>query len=169
MSKAFTRESDDDVPELPRLRPASASLPPGVPNYLTADGAESLRRMLDDAIQNDRPSLQAAIRSGADKEPLQQLDQKIRLWTEILEGASVVATTPDPESRARFGSTITVRDPSGEEETYRIVGVDETDVDRGWISWISPLAKALVHTREGQTVHLQLPGGRRELTIVKIV
>jgi transcription elongation factor GreB len=168
MSKAFTRESDDDLPELPALRPASASLPAGVPNHLTADGAERLRQDLDVAMNEERPRLQAAVRSGADKESLQKLDQKIRLWEEILESASIVPPSPEEETRTRFGTTVTVRDAVGEEDSYRIVGVDEIDIDRGWISWISPLAKALVNTQVGQKVQVKLPGGNRELTVIQV-
>ena len=66
----------------------------------------------------------------------------------------------DPaDSKARFGSTITVRDSQGIEDTYRIVGVDETDVEKGWISWMSPLARALMNGQPGQEVQVKLPGG----------
>ena len=168
MSKAFTRESDDDLPELPALRPASASLPAGVPNYLTAEGAERIRRHLDKALNEDRPWLLTGVRAGADKEPLQKLDQRLRLLQTILQTASIVGPTEPVETRARFGSSVSVRDATGRDETYRIVGVDEIDVDRGWISWLSPLAKALVNTQVGQAVQVKLPGGTRELTVVKI-
>ena len=168
MSKAFTRESDDDLPELPALRPASASLPAGVLNHLTADGAERLRRDLDLAVNEERPRLLAQVKAGSDKEALQKLDQRIRLLEDILESASVVVPATDADGRIRFGSYVTVRDSRGEEDTYRIVGVDETDVDRGWISWISPLARALVQAEVGQKVQVKLPGGNRELTVLHV-
>lgn len=119
-------------------------------------------------MNEERPRLQTAVRAGGDKESLQKLDQKIRLLEEILESASIVTPAPEGETRARFGSTVTVRDAAGEEESYRIVGVDEIDIDRGWISWISPLAKALVNAQVGHQVQVKLPGGNRELRVIQV-
>jgi len=119
-------------------------------------------------MTEERPRLQAAVRAGADKDSLQKLDQKIRLWEEILETAAIVTPSPEGDTRIRFGSTVRIRDAAGQEESYRIVGVDEIDIDRGWISWISPLAKALVNTQAGQKVQVKLPGGNRELTVIQV-
>jgi transcription elongation factor GreB len=63
---------------------------------------------------------------------------------------------------------VTVREYNGAESRYRIVGVDETDLDRGWISWVSPLAKALLNARIGQRVRFKLPSGEEELEIVGV-
>ena len=68
----------------------------------------------------------------------------------------------------RFGATVAVRERSGEETAYRIVGLDETDLDQNWVSWISPVAKALLNARVGQRVPLKLPGGEEELEILKV-
>ena len=73
-----------------------------------------------------------------------------------------------PHDQVRFGATVTVREPDGEESRYRIVGADETDIDRGWVSWLSPIAKALLNARLGERVRLRLPGGERELEITGI-
>ena len=167
MSKAFTRESDD-TPDLPILRRPSSSLPPGVPNYVTPDGAQRLRDELERLVQVERPALQE--QHGADeiKERLQRLDLKIRQLEEILQSIVIVPPPSPGEEHIRFGATVAVRDSSGEESCYRIVGVDETDIDRGWISWLSPLAKALLNARVGDRVRFRLPAGERELEILRV-
>ncbi len=68
-----------------------------------------------------------------------------------------------------FGATVTITDESGEEQTYQIVGVDETDLRRGRISWVSPLARALIKSREGDTVRFQSPAGWREIEVLAVV
>ncbi|MEY2466117.1 MAG: transcription elongation factor GreB, partial [Verrucomicrobiota bacterium] len=73
---------------------------------------------------------------------LQALNQRIQQLQESLASAVIVERPREPADRVRFGATVTVRERSGEESSYRIVGVDETDIDRGWVSWISPIAKA---------------------------
>ncbi len=72
------------------------------------------------------------------------------------------------DQRVRFGATVTVREPDGGESSYRIVGVDETDLDRGWVSWLSPIAKALLNAEPGQRVRLKLPGGDVELEVTGV-
>jgi transcription elongation factor GreB len=79
-----------------------------------------------------------------------------------------VAPPTAPEDRVRFGATVMVRERSGEESCYRIVGVDETDVDRGWVSWLSPIAKALLNARLGDRVKMRLPAGEKELEITRV-
>jgi len=80
----------------------------------------------------------------------------------------VVQPLPPPHEQIRFGATVTVRECSGAESRYRIVGVDETDIDRGWVSWLSPIAKALLNARVGQRVRFKFPSGEEELEIVSI-
>lgn len=168
MSKAFTRESDDDLPELPTLRPASASLPPGVPNYLTSAGAARIRKEIEQLSQTERPALLAVSRANGDKEPLLRLNQRLRLLEDILRTAVIPPAPTTDDHQARFGSTVGVRDSEGNEETYRLVGVDETDVDQGWISWLSPLGKSLINRQLGEQVQIRLPGGLRQLTILRV-
>ncbi len=79
--------------------------------------------------------------------------------------------TPPPapaDDRVRFGATVTVRDNAGEEMCYRIVGVDEADIDRDWVSWLSPIARALLNARRGERVRFKFPAGEKELEIVAI-
>jgi len=75
---------------------------------------------------------------------------------------------PAERDRVQFGATVTVRERNGEELSYRIVGVDETDIDRGWVSWLSPIAKALFNARLGERVRFKLPSGEEELEIVGV-
>ena len=149
MSKAFTRESDD-LPERPAaVRPAPI-LPAGVRNYITPSGAQRLQEELDTLLQ--------AGSTGA----------RVLSLRQALQTVEVVPPPPAPYLQVRFGATVTVRDSAAEEETYRIVGVDETDIDRDWISWLSPLARALLNASIGERVRIELPGGERTLEIVAI-
>lgn len=165
MSKAFTRESDDapDEPMVARLAP---TLPPGAKNYLTPDGARRLREELNQLLEVERPKIAASPDKADAGRQLQVLDQRIRHLQQSLETAVVTGPPAATEDRIRFGATVTVRERSGVEAQYRIVGVDETDTDRGWVSWLSPIARALLNARRGQKVRLKLPSGDEELEII---
>lgn len=168
MSRAFVRESD--FPSLPDLPPVVSALPPGARNYLTAGGAQRLRDELARLHATERPRLAAAPLDDTDaKRELQVLDQRIRALQESLRSAEIPALTPGPSDAVRFGTTVTVRETGDIETKYRIVGVDEIDLDRNWVSWLSPLARALQNARRGETVTLKTPRGARELQIVDIV
>ncbi len=139
MSKAFTKEDDDK--EDPPPRPLPSVLPPGAKNYLTRDGAQRLRAELDSNPEARR----------------------------ILDSAVIVGPPSEVLDVVRFGATVTVRSlPDGETARYRIVGVDETDVARGHISWVSPVAKALLSASVGDRVKVVLPSGERELEVVEV-
>ena len=141
MSKAFTRESDEqpDPPAIPR--PVS-SLPPGAKNYLTPGGARRLREELERLVQTERPRMAAGLDPDETRGRLQALDQRIAHLAHSLETAVVTPAPPPPHDRVRFGATVTVRDRAGTESCYRLVGVDETDLDQGWVSWCSPIGRA---------------------------
>lgn len=165
MSKAFTRESDD-LPEEPVvLRPSS--LPPGTKNYLTADGADRFRAELDQLVE-ERPKAAALTDAEEARRAVQRLDQRILQLRQSLASAEIVRPPPGPAEQVRFGATVTVRERSGNQTRYRIVGIDEMDIDRGWVSWRSPIAKALINSRVGDLVHLRLPAGEEELKILGI-
>lgn len=167
MSRAFVRESD--FPQLPELPPQVSPLPPGARNYLTAGGAARLREALTRLLESERPRLAGAPADDTDaKRELQVLDQRIRYLQESLRTAEVVTMLPGPTDVVRFGSTVTVREKNGTETRYRIVGVDETDLDRNWVSWLSPIARALVNARVGETVTFKAPRGAKELEIVGV-
>lgn len=166
MSKAFLRESDfADTPDLP---PPESPLPPGVKNYLTAEGAARLRAELERRINRQRPPLATASRDPEIKRELHALDQRIRYLQESLRTAEIVSPTENPDGVVRFGSTVDVREPNGERSRYRLVGVDETDPSRGGISWLSPLARALANARRGDHITFTTPSGERSLEILAV-
>lgn len=165
MSKAFTRE--DDLPDPMVTRRLPSPLPPGAKNYLTPDGARRLQAELDHLTNVERPQI-ATDASGA-REQLQAVDQRIQHLHQSLQSAVIVNPPTGPEDRVRFGATVTVREPGGEVSRYRIVGIDETDIDRGWVSWLSPIGKALLNARLGQRVRFKFPSGEKELEITGMV
>lgn len=167
MSRAFVRESD--FPSVPELPPLASPLPPGAKNYLTPAGARRLRDELNRLHEVERPPLAAAAADDVDaKRELQVLDQRIRYLRESLSTADVSEVTPGPTDVVRFGTTVTVRETDGTETRYRIVGVDETDLDRNWVSWLSPIARALMNARTGDRVPLKTPRNTRELEVIAI-
>lgn len=179
MSKAFTRESDDDDDDVPAGTP---QLPPGLKNYITPAGYRRLRDELEYLWKEERPALVQTITWAASngdrsengdyiygKKRLREIDRRIRFLSKRLENSEVV----DPAQRGEcdqvfFGATVTVCGDDGCERTYSIVGVDEADAGRNLISWVSPLARALLKARAADVVKVQLPGGMQELEIVEI-
>jgi transcription elongation factor GreB len=167
MSRAFVRE--DDAPQLPELPPLVSPLPPGAKNHLTAGGAQRLRADLVRLLDTERPRLAAAPTDDLEaKHALQLLDQRIRYLQESLRTAEIAAPAPGPADVVRFGATVAVREPDGTTTRYRIVGVDETDLERNWVSWLSPIARALLNARLGDRVTLKAPRGAKELEITGI-
>jgi transcription elongation factor GreB len=167
MSRAFIRESD--FPQVSDLPPLTSPLPPGAKNYLTPAGAQQLRDELTRLHDTERPPLAAAPDDDVDaKRELQVLDQRIRYLQESLRTADITETKAGPTDVVRFGATVTVREADGTETRYRIVGVDETDLDRNWVSWLSPIARALMNARPGDRVPLKTPRHTRELEVVAI-
>jgi transcription elongation factor GreB len=183
MNKAFTRESDtseddDDVEALP-------SLPVGARNYMTPGGFARLSAELEQLVQKERPELVAIVAWAAGngdrsengdyiygKKRLREIDRRIRFLIKRLDASEVVdpALPRDEETAGQvfFGATVDVRNARGEPRTVSIVGVDEIDTARGYISWVSPMARALLKAREGDTVTLRTPGGAEELDIVEV-
>jgi transcription elongation factor GreB len=154
------------VPELPAQ---AAALPPGAKNYVTPAGAERLRAELTHLLEVRRPPLAGAASDDLDaKRELQAVDRRIRYLQNGLRTAEVVAPSAGPMDVVRFGATVAVRDVNGDETLYRIVGVDEADASRDWISWVSPLARALMNARVGDKVTFQAPRGARVLEIRSI-
>lgn len=162
MSKAFTRESDDSGDEEVSLtRPP---LPPGTVNYITREGAERLQQRLNELI--DRKVRLTALPNETGLEQ-RKIESNIRALRQTLNSI-VVAQAPPNKDKVAFGATVGIRQPGGEEETYRIVGVDEAEPDNNLISWLSPLARALVSRRVGDKVQFRAPDGLREMTILNI-
>ncbi len=170
MSKAFTREDDaDDTPVPPK--PVSL-LPPGARNHLTATGARRLREELE-RVASARPALLAAstgagLAAADAKEELARSDQRLALLEHCLATAEIAVPPPPPHDTVRFGATVTVRDAKGSVSTYRIVGADEADFERNEVSWLSPIARALLNARLGQKVAFKFPTGATQLEITAI-
>lgn len=184
MSKAFTKENDaaDDDDDLDGGLPP---LPAGSKNYITPGGHQRLKDEMLYLLNKERPAVTAAVSWAAKngdrsenadyqygKKRLREIDKRIRFLTKRLDNAEVVdpLTPRDDEiaDRVFFGATVTYANEAGEEKTVTIVGIDELDLARGYITWISPLARALMKAREGDTVTLHAPGGREELEIVEV-
>ena len=166
MSKAFTRESED-APELPTVPRQVPALPSGAKNYITPRGAEKLREELERLMQ-ERARLATLPHDNAARGQLQLMDSRIAAVQGSVSSAVIVSPPAAPDDQVRFGATVTVREDTGVESSYRIVGIDETDLDRGWVSWLSPIAKTLLNARLGQRVRFRFPAGEQDLEILKI-
>jgi transcription elongation factor GreB len=180
MSKAFTKEVDQEE----ELEGEGASpLPAGSKNYITPGGHARLMEEFLWLMDKERPQVTAIVSWAAGngdrsengdyiygKKRLREIDKRIRFLTKRMEIAEVVdpATPRDDDTQIFFGATVTFANQKGEEKTVSIVGVDEIDTSRGYISWISPMARALIKAREGDTVTLRAPGGVEELEILEV-
>ncbi len=180
MSKAFTREtdsSDDDEDAVPAAAPV-----PGGKNYMTRAGYDRLRAELMSLIDDERPKVVEVVHWAASngdrsengdylygKKRLREIDRRIRFLTRRLEIAEVVETSLHHGSdQVFFGATVTYADGAGTEVTVTILGVDEADSARGQISWISPVARALLKARVGDVVRLVVPGGEQALEVLDV-
>ena len=178
MSKAFTKESDgadDDELALPPL-------PAGGKNYITPTGYARLRDELLDLIDNERPKIVDIVHWAASngdrsengdylygKKRLREIDRRIRFLTKRLEIAEVVNPSVHAGSdQVFFGATVTYVDDESTERTITILGIDEADTSVSQVSWISPVARALLKARVGDEVQLPTPGGVRHLEIVDV-
>jgi transcription elongation factor GreB len=181
MSKAFTRE--DDAPEEDFEGDEDSNpIPPGSKNYITPIGWRRLRDEVQWLVTTERPAVTNVVSWAAKlgdrsenadyqygKKRLREIDRRIRYLTKRLEAAEVV----DPAAREEtdqvfFGATVTYANADGAEQTVAIVGIDETDPARHYVSWISPIARALIKAREGDTVQLRTPGGDEEIEILEV-
>ncbi len=157
-------------------------IPPGSKNYITPAGHERLKDEALHLLNKERPDLVKVVAWAASngdrsenadyiygKRRLREIDRRIRFLTKRLDAAEVVDPTAREETdQVFFGATVTVSDADGNESTYTIVGIDEADMSRKRISWISPLARALLKRREGDEFVFQAPGGEQVLEIVRV-
>ena len=178
MSKAFTRESDGDGED-------DAGVPapvPGGKNYITPQGYARLRAELLQLIDDERPKVVEVVHWAASngdrsengdyiygKKRLREIDRRIRFLTQRMEAAEVT----DPAvhhggDQVFFGATVTYADETGAERTVTIMGIDEADSAHGQVSWISPVARALLKAREGDVVKLVTPSGAHEIEILSV-
>ena len=179
MSKAFTKESESSEAE--DQDTADAGIPKGVKNYITPQGAEKLKAELKDLLYTQRPALVQTVSWAASngdrsengdyiygKRRLREIDRRIRFLTKRLEAAVIVDPAAHKTDQVLFGATVTVRNEDDDERTYQIVGIDEADPKAGRVSWISPLAKALLNAKRGDVVTLRSPKGEEDLEITKV-
>jgi transcription elongation factor GreB len=180
MSKAFTKESDgeeedDEQSSLP-------ALPPGTKNYLTPAGAAHLRAEFAQLMDVARPEVVQTVHWAAKngdrsengdyiygKKRLREIDRRIRFLTKRLEIAEVVDPSKQPnKTQVFFGATVRYENAAGDVRTVTIVGIDEARPLESFISWVSPVARALLKAREGDVVSLPTPAGRDELEVLEI-
>jgi transcription elongation factor GreB len=180
MNKAFVREDsadadEDDGVQLPPL-------PPGGRNYLTPQGYARLRAELKELVEVERPKVVEIVSWAAKngdrsengdyiygKKRLREIDRRLRFLTKRLDIAEVVnPSLQHGNDQIFFGATVRYANDSGEEHTITIVGIDEAEPLQGRISWISPVARALLKAREGDTVSLPTPGGTATLEILEV-
>jgi transcription elongation factor GreB len=179
MNKAFTKETDvaDDADDV-TLPP----LPPGTRNYLTPQGYQRLRGELVQLLDVERPKVVEVVSWAAKngdrsengdylygKKRLREIDRRIRFLTKRLD----VAEVTDPSAhhgndQIFFGATVTYANAQGDERTVTIKGIDEADSLQGEVSWISPIARALLKAREGDEVQLVTPAGVETIEVVTV-
>jgi transcription elongation factor GreB len=179
MSKAFTKETDADEDDELGLPP----IPAGGKNYITPQGYARLRNELLELMDNERPKIVESVHWAAKngdrsengdylygKKRLREIDRRIRFLTKRLE----IAEVTDPslhhgETQIFFGATVTYADEAGAERTVTILGIDETESSQGQVSWIAPIARALLKSQVGDEVRLVTPLGPQMLEVISVV
>ena len=182
MNKAFTREpesdADDDGGDLPRLPP----LPAGTRNYMTPQGYRALRDELVGLLDIERPKVVETVAWAASngdrsengdylygKKRLREIDRRVRFLTRRLDQAEIVDPSAHHGSdRVFFGATVGYANARGERRTITIKGIDEADSLRGEVSWVAPIARALLKARVGDEVQLATPGGVETIEVLTV-
>lgn len=175
MPKPPTNQSEDRDEDV-------QALPANTRNYVTPAGFKKLKDEALHLIDRERPDLVKVVQWAASngdrsenadyiygKRRLREIDRRIRFLTKRLDSAVVVDPAKrEPTDQVFFGATVSVLHQNGEEKTYSIVGIDEADASRNLISWISPLARALLKAHEGDVVVLRSPAGEEEIEITSV-
>lgn len=178
MSKAFTKETDADEDDGHELPP----LPAGTKNYMTPGGYARLRSEWLELMDNERPRMVEIVHWAASngdrsengdylygKKRLREIDRRIRFLTKRLEIAEIVDPSVHAGSdQVYFGATVTYLDDQDQSRTVTIMGIDEADSSLGQVSWISPVARALLKARVGDEVQLPTPSGLRTLEVLEV-
>jgi len=177
MSKAFTKEDDDATEE----EDAESSAKKGGSAYVTEEGFRALHAELDHLWKVERPKVTNEVAVAAaqgdrsenaeyiyGKKRLREIDRRIRYLSKRIDAVTVVKPSKEQEGRVFFGAWVMIEDEEGVEASYRIVGSDESDMGKGWISVESPLARALLGKREGDVCTVQRPKGPTEVTVTRI-
>ena len=183
MSKAFTKETETEAVEPDTPDP----LPKGLKNYVTPNGLRLLRDELDCLRRVERPKVVEVVAWAAGngdrsengdyiygKKRLREIDRRLRFLIKRIESAEVVDPARQKNrDRVFFGATVTYVGADGglddEESTLRIVGIDEASAARGEVSWVSPIARALMKAEAGDVVELRTPNGARRIEVLRIV
>ncbi|WP_374308186.1 transcription elongation factor GreB [Methylocella sp.] len=179
MSKAFTRESDADDLDDEIEAPAS---PVGAKNYITPDGYCRLQAEFDALMRDERPKVVETVAWAAGngdrsengdyiygKRRLREIDRRVRFLRKRMEAAEIVDPARQTNrSRIFFGATVDYAAADGEEKRLRIVGVDEARSELGEVSWLSPIAQALLKAEEGDEVEVRTPRGVERIEVLKI-
>jgi len=169
--------NDDDGPELDE----DAGIPGGFTNYITPGGQQRLQEEFTRLWTVDRPKVVETVAWAASngdrsengdyiygKRKLREIDSRIRFLSKRLDSAVVVNNAGKTHERVYFGATVTVANEAGKEQTISIVGVDELDPARGRVSWISPIATALLKASVGDVVTMRTPRGPEELEVIAL-
>ena len=176
MSKAFTKETEEDDDDV------AAPLPSGTKNYITPAGYARLRAELMALIDDERPKVVEVVHWAASngdrsengdylygKKRLREIDRRIRFLTKRLEIAEIAnPSLHHGNDQVFFGATVTYAEPNGCERTVTIMGIDEADSLQGQVSWISPIARALLKAREGDEVTLMTPQGPQQIEVLEV-
>ncbi len=178
LSKAFTKEQDGAEDEELETEPQQ---PQGVKNYITPAGYARMKAELKQLLDVERPEVVGIVHWAASngdrsengdyiygKKRLREIDRRIRFLIKRMEIAEVVDSRGQDQEQVFFGATVSVRDAGGRVRSVSIVGMDEVDPSRGRVSWISPIAKALLKARVGDSVTLRSPSGVEELEVEEI-
>lgn len=180
MSRAFVSESDSDFQDedVPAIK---IPLPRDARNYMTPEGAAKIKSELDHLLHTERPKLAARLSrqvSGNDssdrqtvdlcRRRLRQIERRIEYLGVMVGRLEVVDPADQDKEQVRFGAAVSVAEENGATTVYRIVGVDESEPESGWISWISPLGRALIGARAGDAVTVKLPERTVKLKISKV-
>lgn len=181
MSKAFTKETDVDTDDDDAIG-ALPALPAGSKNYMTPQGYARLRDELLELMDVERPKVVEAVHWAAKngdrsengdylygKKRLREIDRRVRFLTKRLE----IAEITDPSvhhgnDQVFFGATVRYADEAGDERSVTILGIDEAQSAQGEVSWISPIARALLKSREGDVVKLLTPGGVQDVEVMSV-
>jgi transcription elongation factor GreB len=175
MSKAFVREGDSEDAPPPEPAPSPAR------NYITPAGYARLKAELKGLVEAERPEVVKTVAWAASlgdrsenadylygKKRLREIDRRVRFLIKRLEAAEVVESAGRDSDQVFFGCTARIKNKAGEEREITIVGVDEVDPAKGRVSWVSPVAKALLKSREGDSVSLRTPAGDERLEVLEV-
>ncbi len=182
MNKAFTKENDGDDDDDDNVENPLPALPKNAKNYMTPNGYGQLKQELRQLLHTERPKVVETVAWAAGngdrsengdyiygKKRLREIDRRIRYLTKALDNAEIVDPARQQQLRnIFFGATVTYRREDGSEHTVKIVGIDEADVSRGHISWITPVARTLMKAGIGDSVELHTPSGHETLEIIAL-